>query len=523
MKLLALAALLVLLSPSAAAFGLQTGAPLLAADQDAPQGCVVEGGGWTCQWAVNFNDMAAKVNQSIDHAIPVFSTTLATITISHDGTNQGWRFAVMETTSNGTIEVTKSERLAAPSKELHQSESTTHVFLQRPGARYTLRFWDEYYESASLSSYEQGPSAFGSFAITYQAQPVPVGSAPSRPAATRDDPHVQGVAHAAPADLDIMAAWMDDPALGDGLFDAYVAVENLSAITFPSPGGVSDPAGASSAQYMRWTYNFTVTGLDYAVQWEILRDNSAAGYANDGCELLRGSERQVVARPLCSMNLTTGVLSATIPERIVGPPGDGILFTDMHVVSTTLVQRDPPAGEIVWHQLDVMHYPFALGGPRVWSVLNHRLDPKLDIVPPFYLDPLAPDNLPNTLQVAGAGVAIIGFLGGLILVRRRHHHTKALLDRVEDIARAPRFDTPQTLLALGELESEFTVLFRRGKITEGQYQILSQRIASVATRFALRRELGLDDGVPGAETPSRTIPIMSTDSSARANPLASKE
>jgi hypothetical protein len=222
------------------------------------------------------------------------------------------------------------------------------------------------------------------------------------------------------------------------------------------------------------------------------------------------------------MNAT---LVARIPERSVGNPSPSDLFLDLSAASfsypgSTLLDPveafnpgiyDHPKSPVAVREDETkpadMRYAFALGGPAVWHTLNPRLDPDPEFIPAWYVAPLAKENIPNTLQVVGALLAGITFLVGAIAVIARRRQLRKYLDRIDAVERSRQFDSSQTLRELGLLEDEFARLFRKGRLTEGQFQVLGQRIASVATRFALRRELGLDDGVPGPDGPTTRVPV----------------
>lgn len=57
------------------------------------------------------------------------------------------------------------------------------------------------------------------------------------------------------------------------------------------------------------------------------------------------------------------------------------------------------------------------------------------------------------------------------------------------------------LVALGAFEDEVGLRLARGRLSESEYQTVAHRLARAASRLAMRRDLGLDDGVPGAPPP----------------------
>jgi hypothetical protein len=292
--------------------------------------------------------------------------------------------------------------------------------------------------------------------------------------------------------------------------DAHLQVGDLANLTtaaFRAPT-TEGPGGQQVFQVdeLSWKIAWSVGSKRYYVEWALPRPASNA--TTYSCVLKTEMENEqleeVLAHPLCEVDRAAGTFHATFPEASIGSPPDGQVFEAVEVRSrarylpTRAIDTLDDRGEV--------RYAFALGGPSVWSSLNPRLDP-----PPvaWYEDPLAPENVADTLQVAGSLAALATFLVGLALVSRRRRQTSRLLARV-DALDAKGVDSAQTLVLLGQLEQEFNELFRRHRISEAQYQVLSQRIAGVATRFALRRSLGLDDGVPGEAGPgvARRIPVQ---------------
>jgi hypothetical protein len=525
--------LVLLLLPGAAALD---GLPRLPAPEEPlPEGCHAEGSRFACSWErdarAGFADPAQHANggavPAYDFPIPTFRQTLATVTVTFTqyvapngtlqappfGMDNGWHVAFYDQ-GNGSRHLVSVSRHPSsnppppgerPASEVAQT--TVHLLIPKQDAwAPVLELVPTYGDPARFGQDgQQDAMSLGSFRIRYVAEPVPGGAAPSRPAATREDPQlVDAAGDAESPQHDVLAAWFDDGHVGDGLFEAYLLVGNLTTLDFshsppPDPGSFGERA-------LDWRLHFRVAGHKYVLLYRETQGGNA------DCELQDEdtTATTVIMSPDCGKNPDvgrgpeTGLIAWGVPERSVGLPGTGVPFTDISATTDAC----PSGGTTSCPHLDEAQgerYPFALGGPAVWSRLNARLDPP---ILPWYKDPVSEDNLPNTLQVTGALLAALTFLGGLVAVTQRRRQTRRLLDRVEAVEQAAGIDSRAVLLALGRLEEEFTLMFRRHRISESQYQILSQRIASVATRFALRRELGLVTGAaPLPAEPTVRIPV----------------
>ncbi|HET6405576.1 MAG TPA: hypothetical protein VFH78_13105 [Candidatus Thermoplasmatota archaeon] len=495
-----------------AALLLAAGLPLPAEAQADPA-CAPEPGRAVCRWT--FTPQRPFPHEEWD--LPTFPLTLATVNVVLlRSPDTGWEVRILRYGSDGTggEQVTTISHAFHPARTttaLRHEDASTHVFAVAPGDRITLRIEPGWASGPLPMLNGDVPASGGSFEVTYIGQAVPAGEKPSRPAATAADPHLPDdrgeVAHQA---WDIHAAWWDDAALGDGLMEAYVKVASLEGI----PPEAFDPPAAEGVPVTRdalqWKLAWTVLDTRYFVAWNLPATGDVDALS---CLLKREGETEeadvTLAHPLCAVDLQQGVLQATFPIASIGSPPDREPFVDPAARTRVLYAVGPaPATPDVVDQADMETYLFALGGPVVWSDINPRLDPPVQL---WYEAPLAPANVADTLQVVGSVLASLTFLVGLALVWRRRRETARLLARVDAVAEE-HADQRQALLALGRLEEEFSAMFRRHRISEAQYQVLSQRIATVATRYALRTTLGLDDGVPGdATAPATNVRVRRLD------------
>lgn len=487
--------------------------------QDAlPPGCEAQRAYYLCRWTFSdaeraTADAANATATSRDFQLPVHPSTLATILVRRTGADDGWAFRIEEVVRDGdavrTSNVSASQHAQQADASARHDEKTTHLVFAAPLAEYWLRF------SPGNAQVRQAAvllptGAPGQYEITYSAQALPEGVAPSRPAATADDPHMLDLVGDVDApDHDLVAAWLDDARVGDGLMDVHLQVRDLASVTFAS-GLQMAPGVTSDATKVDWKVTFSVRGKPYYVAWEATPGEGAGGESFT-CALRRESAtdtetEELLAQPACVQDRGTGTFHATFPTQSIGSPADGEMFQDITARVrvfeqggfTTVVDDDPE-----------LRYAFALGGPEVWHALNPRLTPASQQASlPWYEAPLASENIPDTLQVVGAVLAALTFVGGLIVVWRGRRATRALLARVEHVEQQHEHDTRRALIELGRLEGEITRAFRAGRIREAQYQVASQRISSVAARFALRRDLGLDDGTPDDPEAAVRVPVQ---------------
>jgi hypothetical protein len=481
-----LAFVLVLLAPSVLAAGLGTPSPPASpAAADDPPGCSSSATEVRCDWVVDTTKDPTTTGG--DWQAPAFAKTLAHITVQFEGEDRGWRLLVYHAGDvRSGHQVSESTHPAGTMPPAPRAvETTTHVLVG--ATRYEIALGASDYEAAEVSLYGTGPSSVGTFHITYVAEPLPDGLAPPRPAATGDFPQVVSPpGDARYPELDLVGAWLDVPRVGDGLFGAHLRVVNLSQVHYDAPALAQE-----QADYVSWNIHFTLGGRAYYVTWV---DSRTAGARS--CALMRvGSAPrpdQVIAQPACTWDVRNATLDALVPIESVGSPGPAEPWEDL----TANVDTDYASGNYPQPENSASaRFGFALG-PSQWDALNgcHFCPPPSA---PWYLDPLAADNLPNALQVAGAVATALAFLFGLVLLRRRRQKVRALLREIERVESEHERNTREALLALGRLDSSFADMYHRGKLTDDQYQVVAQRLATVATRFALRQGLGLDDGLAG--------------------------
>lgn len=457
-----------------------------------PDGCVPQDPAVSCVWRFDTRDEPDRLVYEFE--LPVLPRTYASLTIVLDGVDGGWTYEILRETGEGT------EGLEEKSHTPDGSTSSVHravdifVFVADPGHTHRLVFTPrlEGVQAAGMTindadALSSGASA-GEFTLTYSAEPLAEGVAPPRPAATVDDPHLQGAAgDARRGAYDLRAVWFDDDRLGDGLVDLRVHVADLD-----------DWDHAQGSVYMGYTVDFEVLGRLYRAVWrlEALEGTSAVEDVGTGCGVWEldsvGIRRSMT--PFCEYDWANSTVVARIPERFLGSPGDGELFTGMS--ATSYSNRYHPGGSYstttdgVEDEVASERYAFALGGPAVWDELNPRLAVPPEPAKPWYAAPLASENVPDTLSVLGTMLAAATFLFGFVVVRRHRRQTRELIARVDALVQTHELSVRAGLVALGDLESEFSVLLREGRITEAQYQVAAQRVTLAATRLSLRRDLG---------------------------------
>ena len=464
--------------------------------------------GWgevICRWTWE----ARGVDQRLEQELPAFPITLASVNVALlRSPDTGWEVKLYRNSAElADKPISTSTHPARSTTALRHEEATTHVFVANETDRIILVLEAGWAEAPMAQS--DVLLASGTFEVTYIARAVRPGAPPDRPAATAEVPQLPDESGEVEHDAwDIQAAWWDDASPGDGLMEAYVKLASLQSIpseAFDPPAGEGMPL--TGPRWLMWKSAWTVLGTRYFVEWTLPRDGASTIETSLSCllrvEAATREEETVLAHPLCEVDVASGVLKATLPTASIGGPPNGELFTDPAArtrIDYALTPQDAPRAtpDVVDHA-ETEAFLFALGGPQVWDELNgcRFCPPQLE----WYEDPLAPHNAADTLQVLGSIAALATFIVGLVLVWRRRRATSRLLARVDAVAEQHQ-DQRAALLALGRLEEEFSGLFRRHRISEGQYQVLSQRIATVATRFALRTSLGLDDGVPGEDGPT---------------------
>lgn len=458
--------------------------PLGAAQAPRPAGCRVENALDVCQWTV---DTSKDATMAFGWDVPVSARTLAQLTLVFEGQDAGWEARLFR---DGRY-VSGATHTAATGLEPNArvTQTTDHLLLDNGTGAWRLVLVPSYASVGGLSVTGVAGGAptgrsLGTFSVTFVGEPLPPGEKPARPAASLDVPHLQDPPYDAPQEAtDLVAAWLDDAAVGDGLLDAHVVTRGMERLDFR---GGND---------LRLGLDFTVREKDYFLVWKF---SQFQGDVRTFCWMgeRRDGTFAITMNPACSWDRANASVTAVFPERSVGSPGPGEPFTSLAAwgtnldTSVTASMEDSAQGE---------RFPFAMGGPAVWDDLNGCA-----FCPPpveraaFYEDPLAADNLADTLQVLGAALAVITFVFGFVALRRTRRQTKMLLLRVDALVAQHERDAREALLALGRLEAEFARLYRDGRINETQYQVATQRLVAAASRMALRRELGLDDGAPDA-------------------------
>lgn len=491
----ALAACVLLLAPSAGA--------LLAAD-DAPEGsCSEREGVQACAWTFSDRDVEdARLNATDPFLfdLPVYPATLATFEIELVGKDNGWAAAVESQASDGSWSlVSWSSHVAPPANDpsylsyRHKQTSTTVIF--GDGLPHRLKLYPFFKETNDPLA--GGPRSGGDWSVVYNGELVPPGVAPFRAAADIAHPQLDDITGDGGGESrDILRGWLTDDRLGDELLEVHLQVASLREISFTNALGLE-------ADKIGWKLAWRLQDTTYFVEWiaEPVSGESGVGFR---CELRsevpegNAEQEPVLAVPACDFDTVNGLLHATFPERTIGSPRDRELFEDL--AARTRLYFTGQANPDVVDDTQAPNYLFALGGPAVWAELDGgALGPASA---PWYRAPFAEENIVDSFQIFASILAAITFLVGLALVAKRKRRTNALLHRIDDAIHGD-VDSRETLLRLGRLESDFSEMYRRGRLTEGQYQVLSQRIATVATRHSLRHSLGLDDGVPGDETPVR--------------------
>lgn len=456
---------------------------LLPASAQTDAACVTVVDRIRCRWEFSTEDAPADAQQPRVFDLPVHERTLAIVVVSIIGEDNGWTLSLQR---EDGVTLSESQHPQQTDAAFRHMESTAHVVFTDAALAHTLVITPV------------GPlltPSIGRFAITYEGERVPEGTLPVRAAADATHPHIDDVLGDVdePA-YDVVAAWFDDARLDDGLLDAHIALAAL-----PADVPIRDEFGFPTATSVGWKLAWTIENARYYVEWRA--DPTGGTESAFSCTLRRetdDAEGPILAHPFCVYDFGTATLHATFAELSVNNPPDGVLFESPEARTRVYVTGRPQPDVVD----DATHasFLFAPGGPKIWESLdNGALG---SATPAWYTDPLSSEHIVDTVQIVGSIAALATFLVGLALVYRRRRQTSVLLARV-DAVEDEGLDSSETLLKLGRLEQEFSHLFRKHRISDSQYQVLSQRIASVATRFALRRELGLDDGVPGEGAPLR--------------------
>lgn len=438
--------------------------------------CKPDGVNVRCRYEFRTVDHIGK--PFINMTVPVVGRTLATVTVdTSQGLDACWAYDVFD--ARDTLHTWASDAL--PQVGSNGNEDTfDHLILADGPGEMRLQF-DPYQCDYYYGDSHDRPFTPATFILTWHAKVLPEGIVPSRPAATLEDPHVSDAeGDADPATPDLVALWFDDARLGDESFEAHLAAKDYGGLEDRAKVNIGFVLEGVSYHLYAWLHNDGTTHVDRCGLMIRVHDGGSA------------STMISLPGPPCVLDLERSVLTFHILESAMSDPQDGSEFEDPngHVEVWTWGDHGP------LDRINDERYPFALGGPDVWDGYNPRLQPQVVKEDPWYMHPFAASNVADTLQVSGATLAGGTFLFGLALVHRRRKRAHDLLAEIEAIVRENRHDAARGLLALGDLEEVLDARLRARKITESEYQIASQRIATAATRLSLRRDAGLDDGVP---------------------------
>lgn len=318
-------------------------------------------------------------------------------------------------------------------------------------------------------------------------------AAPSVPAATADDPHVLDRAGDAEGDPwnDIIAAWFDDSYLDDDLVEVHVNAPLLSEF---------DPEEAADRPFyrVRWTLLGDSTELDWNLlrvegdwRWTAHVHHRFVHSQERPCGYEAGPEADLIAR----FDEETGTLSAWIPLSFIGDPDPHARFTNISAqsfgfpdIAEVPVQGVACGFPVVFDDATDNVRPFAVGGPEVWRELRGAPAVAAPDAAPWYRDPLAPDNVPDTLSAVSVLGAIGTAGGGYVLLRRRRARMHTHIAEVDAAFGLHATDAEAALKALEDLEHRFDQMMLDGKLDEKQHDLLARRIERSAYKILkLRR------------------------------------
>lgn len=459
-----------------------------------PEGCEGDEKAVTCQWRF---DTRQGLGQLIwEFALPAIADGFATVVVLLDGADGGWSTYVLDEEGRRTsMDTHEADRQPGSTRHRDSYSLVVNVSEARTFRISTVAQSIEV-QGATVNNAAPGGASSGLFTVTWHIEAFPEGVAPIRPAATREDPHLA----AQPRDArqgasDLVAAWMDDAFVGDARFEMHVAVADAQ-----------DWAWRTGGEYLRYHYAFDLALKRYQATWSIGATQPLDDIEDVGTECFFGAQNEAgnfesLVDPRCEIDWGNGTLSMSVPAAILGDPSGAALFTGMSAEVLSGSYHGPTGTystslDTVDDQASGERYPFALGGPDVWDELNPRLAVRAPPVAPFYEEPLAPANIPDTLQVAGALLGLVTFVAGFVVVRRHRRLTRQLIARIDELTALHEDDARRGLLALGQFESEVAALYREKALTDAQYQLVTQRVSAAATRLGFRHNLGLDDGEP---------------------------
>lgn len=463
-----------------------------------PDGCESVETGYLCEWTF---DATHDSGALLEFPVPVVERARLNVTVDFTGAGPGWLYFLWDTTDSVRL-LNHQEQQDIDQTEAHVS--TVHFFVTDPAHEHVFQF----HRSPLPITYgtpDVVTSSQGSFHVRFDVSQLPEGRIPARPAATRDDPHLADSERDAPSPaLDVVAAWFDDDAVDDGVFQAYLRVADLSA---PYPPRSLNGEGADDIY--EWVIEWSIDSTRFTLVWQ-LEDR---GFFACFLDYVSSESNDDAATPRCVLDAENSTFRADILEEAVGFVGPGVPFTDLRAYTLTHDPARQTPDEVLFsdglffgsHVEDETQgeerYPFALGGEDVWDELNPRLAAPevpvevlaLAMPAPWYQEPFSRANLPDTLQVVGAALGSLTFLGGLFFVGRRRRATRRLLARVDAIERAHE-EAPRTgIVALASLEGELAAMLHDGALREEQYQLLSARVSAASQRLGVRERI-LADG-----------------------------
>ncbi|MCA1813087.1 MAG: hypothetical protein LC624_03935 [Halobacteriales archaeon] len=462
------------------AFGLLAAVllPVLAAavplqPADAPSACTQEAlRVYTCTWDFEFG----AANGAPVLALPPLNTSEIDLRVTSDATvpEYAWAFVPGNATDplyTGT-ETAQVRTSPLPSTRNETQQHIHHVALLvlDPADPVQLRFTEGNAQVAGLS-----PLPGALHVVLRIRETAGSALAPSH-AGTWDDPQVKDPVEDSngPDFTDIAGAWMDDPVLDDALMQVGVWAPNLTHAN-PSPG--------SDAWF---AFRWKVLAGEWGVAWVLHAADplAAAQQEQSGwtAKLWHGAPGQTGAEAIMDLpvqvDAKNGTLAATVPLHTLGDPKDSDLFTGMEALSYYGASND--ATQVPLDKAGDMARAFAVGGPAVWGKLRGVEDQPL--APAWYAAPLAPDNIPNTIQVGaflGAGATAVYSAAA---VRKRRQQLRTKVDLVDDAADgAP--DPSSALRALDALQVKFDGELHAGQLSEAHYDILARRIERAAFRL----------------------------------------
>ncbi|HVM45039.1 MAG TPA: hypothetical protein VM582_03800, partial [Candidatus Thermoplasmatota archaeon] len=289
----------------------------------------------------------------------------------------------------------------------------------------------------------------------------------------------------------IVSAWFNDPLLDDGFVNATLQLADL--------GAAEDAAHAR-----RYELDWTLRSDRFRVRWTVTNETTATLWRETG-----GRQKPLIELPV-ETDRANGTLTSSIPLRLIGQPRAGDVFTDLranasrHVAAFGLAPSDYQQADglgdpgVVDEAAQTVR-PFRLRGgsdleeaPRDEPLVFEPSPPaealdatgvaSASAAVPWYQAPFAADNLPNTLQVAGAMAAVLTFLAGLLLLARRRSLVQKLVDAVEAARRENEGDAEKLAAAVRAVEARAHDLAARGRLDAREFALVTRRIDQALRR-----------------------------------------